>query len=145
MATLGFLKPCVEACWGSHLRKALSVSITTFAAIALLSRSPPPASQSSARTMAYENTAPVTRAPLSPPAGYTPPSGLSNLPTPLVPFEDSVNDGAGTEGLRTWHASPRWAAIQGDGCIVVEQDQQPDLDPEGKIRVRDCSKENGDD
>jgi hypothetical protein len=46
-----------------------------------------------------------------------------------------------------WRASPRWAAVKGEGCIVVEQDPQArfaDQAEAAKFRVENCSKEDAD-
>ena len=44
----------------------------------------------------------------------------------------------------TWRASPRWAAVKGDGCIVVEQNPESKIAAEAharKFRVENCSQE----
>ena len=56
--------------------------------------------------LAYEPTAPVTRTPLAPPAGYA-----------------SARTSMSTEQLG-WHASPRWAAIKGNGILLEPDDAQ---------------------
>jgi hypothetical protein len=96
--------------------------------------------------MVYENAAPVVRAPLLPPAGYTPPPDLSNSPTPLAPYENFPNEDAEAQTIArgVWRASPRWADVKGEGCIVVEAGPQakPAAQVEAeKVRVETCSKE----
>jgi len=151
-STLGFLEPVEhsEASRRSQLRKAFVVTVTTAAGIALLSCSapPPPAVHSSTSPTVYEPTASVVRAPLSPPVGYAPTPHLSNPPAPLAPYENSFNQGAETGGLGTWRESPRWAAIKGEGCIVVEHDPQTSFAAEAespKFRVKNCAEGEGDD
>lgn len=39
--------------------------------------------------------------------------------------------------LSGWQASPRWSAVQGDGCIEVEQDGQSARAAD--VRVEACS------
>jgi hypothetical protein len=41
---------------------------------------------------------------------------------PLAPYGSAPNEGAEPQmGAREeWRASPRWGAVKGDGCIVVE-------------------------
>ena len=98
--------------------------------------------------MANENRVPVVRAPLSTPAGDMPLPHLSNSLTLLVPYENSFTDGAAAEGLGTRRASPRWAAVQGEGCIVVVQDPQPTIAAQvdgAKVRVENCERGDADD
>src|SRR5688500_5866667 len=75
---------------------------------------PSPDRSATARAMVFERSAPVVRAPLSPPVGYASSPHLTNPP----------NQGPQTEAHGMWRASPRWAAVKGEGCILVEQDQQ---------------------
>jgi hypothetical protein len=133
---------------GSRLQKALFATVTTAAGIALVSCSAlqPPAAHSSTSPMVYEPLAPITRAPLSPPAGYASPSPLAASPTTRAPYANSLSEGAGPQTAEhgEWRASPRWAAVEGDGCIVVEQVPQHEAAaaPEAtKFRVENCSKE----
>jgi hypothetical protein len=135
------------------MRKILVLMATTAVGMASLScTAPQPSAVSSATTtpMVNEPSAPVVRAPLSPPAGYASPPPLINSPTPLAPYANSPNEGPEpqTAAHGAWRASPRWAAVKGEGCIVVEQDPKAkfgDQEEEGKFRVENCSKEDIDD
>jgi hypothetical protein len=94
--------------------------------------------------MLYEPAASVARAPLSPPSGYTSPPdlasppglafppGLASAPPPLAPYQNSVDGGE-----MQWRASPRWSAVEGDGCVVV--DQEPET--AGRFSVKNCPEE----
>lgn len=125
-------------------RKVFAVTATTAVGMTLLSCSAPRPSADHPPTtssMVYEPSAPVVRAPLSPPLGYA-----SHSSTPLGPYGNSPKNGVepqtATHGV--WRPSPRWAAIKGEGCIVVEQDPQAKFTAEAeaaKIRVEKCSKE----
>lgn len=123
------------------MRKAFALATTTAVAVALLSCSElrPPAEQpSTTSSMVYERAGPVARAPLAPPVGYSSPSPVTNSPTPLVPYVNPPNESTEpqTTGLGEWLASPRWAAIKGEGCIEVES-----ADGEaGKFGVENCPK-----
>jgi hypothetical protein len=120
------------------MRKVLVVTSTTIVGMALLSCTAP---QPSAPLMAYEPPAPVVHAPLPPPVGYA-------SPTPLAPYANSPNEGAEPQTAAHWHASPRWAAVKGQGCIVVEQDPRAKLADQSeaaKVRVEKCSKQDADD
>jgi hypothetical protein len=103
-----------------QLRKALIVTLATAAGIALLSCSAqqPSSVPSSTSSTAFEPYSSVVRAP------------LSNSP-PLTPY-DPINEG--TEPVGTWRASPRWSAVQGDGCIVVDQPSSA----QGNIDFENC-------
>ena len=83
--------------------------------------------------MVQESSAPVVRAPLAAPPGYSSPASLINSPK-------SIGDD-GSQPQRTmvgeWRASPRWAAVQGDGCIEV----QPAEGEAGQVRVENCAKD----
>jgi hypothetical protein len=121
----------------SQLRRALVVTVTTAVGVTLLSCSevPRPANQSSTiSSMGYDSAAPVVRAPLAPPVGYSSPSPLTYSPTPPVP---RANSDQPTTGLGEWRASPRWAAVQGEGCIEVEPDPRAQAE---KLRVETCPK-----
>ena len=123
------------------MRKVLVVTSTTVVGIALLSCTapqPPAVHSSTATPMVNEHLAPVVRAPLSPPVGYA-------SPTPLAPYANSPNEGAEpqTAPNGVWRASPRWAAVKGEGCIVVEQDPQAKF--AAQAEVENCSKEDADD
>jgi hypothetical protein len=115
------------------VRKVLVVTATTSVGMALLACSGPrPSAVDSATTspVIYERSARVARAPLSPPVGYAPPP--RNSPAPLASDGHSVNEGADPQAATRgeWRASPRWADVKGEGCIVVEQEA-----------VENCSKE----
>ena len=46
-----------------------------------------------------------------------------------------------------WRASPRWAAVKGDGCIEVDQYPQAKSATQAeaaKARIENCSKEDAD-
>lgn len=126
------------------------VTSTTAVGIALLSCTAQPSAVHSptATPMVNEHSAPVVRAPLSPPVGYASPPPLPNSPTPLAPYANSPNEDAEPQTSAHWRASPRWAAVKGEGCIVVEQDPHAKFaaQPEAaKYRVENCSKEDADD
>lgn len=131
--------------------KVLVVTAATAIGIALLScTAPQPSAVDSAKTsqMVYDPAAPVVRAPLSPPAGYASPPGPTDSPTPLAPYGSSPNEGAEPQrGAREeWRASPRWAGVKGDGCIVVAQDLEAAAQAEAaKMKVENCSKKDIDD
>jgi hypothetical protein len=121
---------------------------------------PQPAVNSSAtNSFAYEPSGPVARAPLSPLAGSgsqpgygsPPPHGTSQLPMPpygnssepLPPYADSYG-GADpqTAELQGWRASPRWSAIEGEGCIEVEENRrmQDGESESARMQVETCAK-----
>jgi hypothetical protein len=133
------------------VRKILGVTAAAAVGVALLScNAPQPSAVDSATTsrLAYDQGAPVVRAPLSPPAGYASPPGPTDSPTPLAPYGSSPNEGAEPQmGAREeWRASPRWAAVKGDGCVVVEQDLEAAAQAEAaKMKVENCSKKDIDD
>jgi hypothetical protein len=58
------------------------------------------------------DSAPIARAPLSPAQGYA--------PAPEQSYSDPLPQSLGPAG--EWRASPRWSAVQGNGCIAVDQD-----------------------
>jgi hypothetical protein len=126
------------------MRKVLVVTSTTVVGIALLSCTapqPPAVHSPTATPMVNEHLAPVVRAPLSPLVGYA-------SPPPLAPYANSPNEGAEPQTAAHWRASPRWNAVKGEGCIVVEQDAQAkfaDQSEAAKVRVENCSKEGADD
>ena len=107
---------------------------------------PPPAPEHPSTTspMSYEPSAPVVRAPLSPPIGYSSPPSLTNFPTSLTPYGDSPNENVESDpAAHGWHASPPWAAVQGQGCIVVEQDAKntnPVQADAAKVKVENSSR-----
>jgi len=130
------------------MRRVLIVTATTAVGIALLScTAPQPSAVHSPTTtpVVNEPSASVVRAPLSPPVGYASPPPLTNSPTPLAPYANSPNEGAEpqTAPHGVWRASPRWAAVKGEGCIVVEQDPQAKF--AAQAEVENCSKEDADD
>jgi hypothetical protein len=121
------------------MRKVFSVIIATALAGALLSCSGPRRSAeqpSTASAFVHEPAGQVVRAPLAPPGGYSSPSPLTNSPTPLVPYVDPPNDtDPQATGLGGWRASPRWAAIKGEGCIEVVEGEA------GKLKAEECPKD----
>jgi hypothetical protein len=80
------------------------------AGLALLSCSEPraPAQPSTTGSVGYESAAPVLRAPLAPLQSYE--------AAPSSPPGETADQVAAPG----WQASPRWAAIKGNGCIEVE-------------------------
>ena len=125
------------------VRKVLVVTATTSVGMALLACSGPPTVDSATPSPAmYERSERIARAPLSPPVGYASP--LRDT-TPLAPYGHSANEGANpqTAARGEWRASPRWADVKGQGCIVVEQQavencSKEDLDA-GHERAQDSS------
>jgi hypothetical protein len=76
--------------------------------------------------LAYEAPAPIIRAPLSPPAGYA--SATTS----------SLSSGAGEAARLGWHASPRWAAINGNGMLVEADGRRATskgADPRAKFKA----------
>ena len=126
------------------MRKVLMVTAAMAIGATLLSCTAPQrpiADAPSAPPMSYEPLAPVARTPLSPPVGYVgyaSPPRLTNSPTSLAPYGNSLDEGAEpqTAAHGVWRASPRWAAVKGEGCIVVGQDQAKAT----KVTVDNCSK-----
>ena len=120
-----------------RLRKAVIVPLAIAVLIALQSCSAqqPSAAQSSAPT-AFEPHSSVVRAPLSPPIGYAAQGSISNSPIPTS-YDPSSNEGAQPEGK--WRASPRWSAVQGDGCVVVDYESSVP----GHIKVEKCPSNEG--
>ena len=118
------------------LSKALKVTLATAAAgIALqaCSAQQPSSAPSPTSSTAFEPSSSVVRAPLSAPMGY---SAQENAlrPTPY----DTINEGPETVGK--WQASPRWSAVQGDGCVVVDQESSVVA---GHIDVENCPSKEG--
>jgi len=89
-----------------------------------------------------------------PSPGYGPPQGygsrppLGGSPAPLAPYGNSRGYGSqgyggapDTAALGGWRASPRWSAVQGDGCIEVEQDGEASRAGAGArgVRIETCS------
>ena len=122
---------------GQLLRRALIVTLATAAGIALQSCSAqqPNSAPSPGSSTAFEPSSPVVRAPLSPPTGYAAQESVSNAPPP-IPY-DPINEGS--EPVGKWRASPRWSAVQGDGCIVVDQASSAP----GHIDVENCQSNEG--
>ena len=114
--------------------------LTTATGIALLSCSAkqPSAVNSSINSTAYEPLAPIARTPLPAPVGYASGSPLYNSKTPspqdASPFEAAEAEAA---SFGKWRESPRWAAIKGDGCIVVDQESAAQAG-KAKFRVDNC-------
>ncbi len=108
------------------MRKVLVVTATTTVGMALLSCTapgPPAVHATPTPPMVYESPAKIARAPLPRPVGYASPQTAAQL---------------------GWRASPRWSAVKGKGCIVVEQDPQAKFAAQAKaakVRVKNCSKE----
>ncbi len=108
------------------MRKVLVVTITMTVGMALLSCTapgPPAVHATPTPPMVYESPAKIARAPLPRPVGYASPQTAAQL---------------------GWRASPRWNAVKGEGCIVVEQDPQAEFAAQttaAKVRVKECSKE----
>jgi len=101
-----------------QVRTVAIVTLATVAAIALQSCSArqAPSAPSPTTPMAFEPSSSVVRAPLSPSMGYaTQESFSSEPPTSYDPISE------GYQPVGKWRASPRWSAVQGDGCVVVDQ------------------------
>lgn len=133
--------------------RVLAVAVTMIAGSVLLScdaRQPTAVHSSSPVAVGSEPLAPVARSPLLPPTSYATSAPKNSLPTPLVPYSNSSSDGDESQGAQGgWVASPQWAAVQGKGCIEVEQDPGDDQAvaqaDAPKVRVQNCSKENAND
>ena len=118
---------------GVQLRKVVAVLAAAAVGVSLFSCSearPPDASRSTA--MGYEPSVPIARTPLTPP-GSTP-GPLYADPPLSTPYDDPLPEGRQPVG--NWNASPRWSAIQGDGCIVVNQAAGAGA---GNMNVEKCS------
>jgi hypothetical protein len=114
----------------------------------------PSSTGSSASNYAYEPPGSIARAPLSAPPGYGSQPGYGSgygsqqgygSPPPLgAPSAHGNSQGYGSQGYGAadtaapggWQASPRWSAVQGDGCIEVEQGGQA---ARGGVRVEPCT------
>jgi hypothetical protein len=125
------------------VRTVLIVTATTAVAMGLISCSEPAAVYSPASSrMVYEPSARIARAPLPPPVGYA--SEAGNAPKPLVPYGGITDEGSKPKATTPgeWRSSPRWAAVKGQGCIVVEQDTHAKFAPAeaAKPKVGNCSK-----
>jgi hypothetical protein len=100
---------------------------------------------SSTNSLAYERPAPVTRAPLAPPTGYgssyapPPPLGAPYAASspPPASYSNSAQDYADPQTATLgWQASPRWSAVEGDGCIEVEQEGH-----DGQMKIDRCAQQ----
>jgi hypothetical protein len=122
---------------GSQLRQTFVAMLTTATGIALLSCSAaqPSAVNSSINSTAYEPLAPIARTPLPAPAGYVSASAPPNSTSPDVFPSEAA--GAEAASFGKWRESPRWAAIKGDGCIVVDQESAAQTGT-AKFRVDNC-------
>ena len=127
------------------MRKVVAVTATMAVGMGLISCSEPPAvSSHTISRMFYEPPARIERSPLPPPPGYA--SATTKTPTPLAisghsPDDDQSEPNPAIAG--EWRSSPRWAAVMGQGCIVVEQDAQTKLAAAdtAKTKIGKCSKE----
>jgi hypothetical protein len=127
------------------VRKVLAVTAITAVGMALISCSEPPTAYAPTTSrMVYEPPAQIERAPLPPPLGYA--STTSKTPAPLAlsakpPDDDGSEPKATTAG--EWRSSPRWAAVKGQDCIVIEQDAQAKFAAAdtAKVKIQNCSKE----
>jgi hypothetical protein len=125
------------------VRKVLIVTATTAVGMGLISCSEPAAVYSPASNrMVYEPSARIARVPLPPPVGYT--SEAGHAPKPVVPYGGTTDEGSKPKATTPgeWRSSPRWAAVKGQGCIVVEQDSHAKVAPAeaAKPKVGNCSK-----
>jgi hypothetical protein len=90
--------------------------------------------------MVYEPSAPIARTPLSDLVGSASSSQLnSETPTPTYGGPQDAVD-LEDAGVGAWRASTRWAAVKGDGCIVVEQDSNAEAGA-AKFRINRCSQQ----
>lgn len=104
--------------------EVMTIALTTLLASC---NSPPSRVATSTAPLAYGPNAPITRAPLSPPAGYAPSAGHA-----------SVAGSADEAGRLGWHASPRWAAIKGNGMLIETDDTSAifkSADPRSKFKA----------
>ncbi len=63
---------------------------------------------------------------VSSPMAYGPGPGIERVPLPFIgSVPRQPGDQNETPSQLGWQASPRWSAIQGDGCIEVDADSQP--------------------
>jgi len=76
------------------------------------------------------DSASIARAPLSPAPGYA--------VTPEQSYADPLPQGMQPAG--EWRASPRWSAVQGNGCIAVDQDPST-----GRLAYENCPAGQADD
>jgi hypothetical protein len=122
------------------VRKVLTLAATLAVCLALSSCTEPSSVSAQTSRMASEPPARIERAPLPPPVGYA--SATSESPMAVARSGNSRDypvAEASTPGK--WRSSPRWAAIRGQGCIVVEQHAQSKLAKPDNAEVQNCSKE----
>ena len=98
---------------------AAIITVALAAALFACSASQSSDGRSSINSTAYEPPSPVARAPLPSLMDHSSSTQLSNSENPPS-FASSPNSEAMSYGA--WRASPRWAAIKGDGCVVVDQE-----------------------
>ena len=123
------------------MRKVLIVTATTAVGMGLISCSEPAAVYSPASNrMVYEPSARIARVPLPPPVGYTSEAGHAPKPVVLGTTDEGSKPKATTPG--EWRSSRRWAAVKGQGCIVVEQGAHANFAPAeaAKPKIGNCSK-----
>jgi hypothetical protein len=131
------------------LRKFLAIALMAAAGATLAACTDQPhssANSGAANALAYERPAPVTRAPLAPPSGYgsasapLPPLGAPyGAPPAPAPYASSAQAEADPQTAALgWQASPRWSAVEGDGCIEVEQGGEG-----GQMKIDRCAKQQG--
>lgn len=120
---------------GSERTLLATVMIVYATALASCSASQPSDVNPTSGSTLYESSTPIVRAPLSDPLGY-----VSSTETPSLPYASSDAADPQAVSLGSWQASPRWAAVKGDGCIEVDQEADK---PAGaaKFRVTKCSKD----
>ena len=133
------------------LSAVLTIASIGAALVACTERPPSAINSTSANSMAYERPAPIIRAPLAPAQGYASPAPLGgrpplaspygNPPVPAPLYGNAPQYGADpqTATLDGWRASPRWSAVQGNGCIEVEQAGQSGQ--HGQMKVEPCAKQ----
>jgi hypothetical protein len=131
-----------------QLRTLFAVTVMTFVAAALAACTDQPRSDvnsASTNSLAYERPAAVTRAPLAPPSGYgssyapPPPLGApyASPSPPPASYPNSAESYADPQTAPLgWQASPRWSAVEGDGCIEVEQEGH-----DGQMKIDRCAQQ----
>jgi hypothetical protein len=123
------------------VRTALVLTSTMAVGAALLSCSAPQSSTAlSPATAVSQRSEPIVRAPLAPPVGYASPPVTARAAS--ASYANSYRGGVGV-----WHVSPNWTAVEGDGCIVVEEkphDESSLQSGAAKFKVKKCSKEDAD-
>jgi hypothetical protein len=129
------------------------MAMVSFAAalVACTERPPAETSATSASSIALERPAPIVRTPLAPAPGYASPPGRggppplgapygnSPAPPPLYGTSPDPDADPQTAALDGWRASPRWSAVEGDGCIEVEQTGEPGA--RGQMKIEPCAKQ----